>query len=200
MTEPSDPAVDRQEPPAEDALRVLHPNVRKAWVLSGMLTTLVLSSGSGVAEFLWLARQGWYPLPGFVATGIVFAVLLAISFGMPRLWYRAWRYQVREHDVILWHGVLWTVCQSVPRLRIQHVDINRDPIDRMLGLASVTLYTAGSGGEDATIPGLTPDEAETLREELLVRPDAEGQADAEADAPPDEEPPPPPAPAAPGHD
>ena len=54
----------------------------------------------------------------------------------------------------------------VPFVRVQHVDTQRGPIERAAGLSSVVVYTAGSRGADVTIPGLTPERAEALQEQL----------------------------------
>ena len=65
------------------------------------------------------------------------------------------------------YGVVWQVSRSIPRVRVQHVDVRSGPIDRALGLVEVSLHVAGSAGSVLTIPGLAPAEAETLREALL---------------------------------
>jgi hypothetical protein len=48
---------------------------------------------------------------------------------------------------------------------MQLVEVESGPLERAFGLASVTLHTA-SASTDATIPGLTPDEAARLRDRL----------------------------------
>jgi membrane protein YdbS with pleckstrin-like domain len=55
----------------------------------------------------------------------------------------------------------------VARDRIQHIDINSGPMDRRFGLVQVVIHTAGMIGSVAAIPGLTPSEAEFLRQQLL---------------------------------
>ncbi len=168
-----------------DGPQRLHPNIRKAWVLSSLIMSVIIVGGIGFADLAWLSRKvDAYPLPGGVLTGAVGLLMAWITFGMPRLWYRHWSYDVREHDVLICQGVMWQSHKSVPRLRIQHVDVERDPLDRLFGLASVTLYTAGGSGGDAAIPGLTPEVAEHLREELLIRAEhgAAGTPNASANA------------------
>ena len=70
-------------------------------------------------------------------------------------------------------GVLWRARSVIPRVRIQHVDTRTSPLQRWLGLASLVIYTAGTRGADAEIPGLAAEDAERLREELaqLEEPD-----------------------------
>lgn len=85
----------------------------------------------------------------------------------PTLRYRRWRYRIRPHDVHLRYGVVWHVERTVPRRRIQHVDVTAGPLERALDLSSVKLYTAGTREADARIPGLRREVAERLRTELL---------------------------------
>ncbi len=53
----------------------------------------------------------------------------------------------------------------MPYGRLQFVDVDAGPIDRMFGLATVKLNTA-SAATDATIPGLPRAEADRLRDSL----------------------------------
>jgi membrane protein YdbS with pleckstrin-like domain len=62
--------------------------------------------------------------------------------------------------------VITHVRTVVPFVRVQHVDTQRGPVERALGLASVVVYTAGSRQADVTIPGLTPERADALQERL----------------------------------
>lgn len=152
----------------------LDPRVQPQWVIEGLLQTLFLGALAGAADWWWLSESDWWPLPfGFVLGGVAIgSLLLAIFF--PRLEYRRWRFAIRPHDVLMQFGVIWQVRRSMPRSRIQHVDIRSGPIERAFGLVKVTLFTAGSGEADATIPGLTPVDAERLREMLLEEEDGVG--------------------------
>jgi membrane protein YdbS with pleckstrin-like domain len=103
--------------------------------------------------------------PAALAMAIVAALLLG---AWPVARYQAWGYCVRESDVVLRHGVLWKLVSIVPHARIQHVDTRRGPLERALGLASVTIHTAGSVGATLTIPGLDAAHAEQLRDRLAA--------------------------------
>jgi membrane protein YdbS with pleckstrin-like domain len=50
---------------------------------------------------------------------------------------------------------------------MQLVDVQAGPIDRALGLARVQLHTAAAA-TDASIPGLPPDVAAALRDQLAA--------------------------------
>jgi len=80
--------------------------------------------------------------------------------------FERWRYEVQADALYLERGVVTEIETAVPFVRVQHVDTQRGPIARLLGIASVVVYTAGSRGADVTIPGLTPDRADALRNRL----------------------------------
>jgi membrane protein YdbS with pleckstrin-like domain len=65
-------------------------------------------------------------------------------------------------------GVLFRALTVVPYGRMQYVDVNAGPLDRLFRVATVQLHTA-SAATDATIPGLVPAEAARLRDRLTAR-------------------------------
>jgi membrane protein YdbS with pleckstrin-like domain len=90
--------------------------------------------------------------------------LLGAAWLIPWFRYRRWRYEIRERDVFLSHGALFFVLTLVPFDRIQYVETHQGPLDLAFGLMQLAVYTAA--GKAARIPGLSPHEAEALREEL----------------------------------
>jgi membrane protein YdbS with pleckstrin-like domain len=78
---------------------------------------------------------------------------------------RAIGYADRKDDLLVVSGILFRRLVVVPYGRMQQVDVRRGPIERYLGLATVQLHTAAAT-TDATIPGLDPDEAGRLRDQL----------------------------------
>jgi membrane protein YdbS with pleckstrin-like domain len=100
----------------------------------------------------------------FVVAGILIVALLGVGYIVFK--YRAWRFEIRDDDLYLERGVVTRVTTVVPFVRVQHVDTQRGPIERLLGLGSVVVYTAGSRGGDVTIPGLTPERASELQGRL----------------------------------
>ena len=83
--------------------------------------------------------------------------------------YQRWGWALREHDLLISHGVLIHQVVSIPAGRIQHVDVHQGPIERALGLARLQVYTASGGGADGEIPGLARATADALREKLVRR-------------------------------
>lgn len=80
--------------------------------------------------------------------------------------YRSFRfrgYALRTHDLLFREGWLWKSWTVIPFNRIQHLEINQGPIDRLFDLAALQLYTAGGASSDIEIDGLTPQTAADIK-------------------------------------
>ncbi len=157
--QPSDPAAD---PAALTvAERSLHPRVRYLWILiaflSGVAVALVVL---GLHVLLFSIGR---PL---LAAGGIGGLVAIVGIIHALLRYRSWEYEVREDALYLERGVLTRVRTVVPLVRMQHVDTARSPVQRVFGLSSVVVYTAGSRGADVTIPGLAVERGEDLQTRL----------------------------------
>lgn len=133
--------------------------VRIAWAVGTLVSGFVL--GALVAVGLAAFAREWVPVGAAVTLlvgtlGLVFAVFR----------YRRWRFELQDDALYLERGVLTEVRTVVPFVRVQHVDTQRSPVERLLGLSSVVVYTAGSRSADVTVPGLTPDRADELQARL----------------------------------
>lgn len=84
---------------------------------------------------------------------------------------RAIGYAERADDLLVRRGVMFRSLVVVPYGRMQFVDVEAGPLDRALGIARVQLHTA-SPGSDASVPGLVPQQAATLRDRLASRGEA----------------------------
>jgi len=116
----------------------------------------------------------WWLLPFFV-------LYLIFCWTWAKLTYRFWRYQLTEAAFKKEHGVIWKKYVSIPYERIQNIDIRRGILDRVLGLSTLFIQTAGYSatyygrgravgiGAEGYLPGLDRNVAEQLREELIKR-------------------------------
>jgi len=163
MSEPPDSREQLEEAPPTGE-RGVHPAVQLGWMFGRVVNAVFLATMVIFAEAS-LAR--WVPLRPPLFGLFVFMVVLVLGLWHARLLFRSWRWALRHDDVVARYGVVWRVSRSIPRVRVQHVDVSSGPIDRALGLVEVSLHVAGSAGPVLTIPGLAPAEAETLREALL---------------------------------
>ena len=142
----------------------LHPAVQVGWVVGRVINAFVLA---GLATFATSGLARWSAWSPAVLGFLVFVGALLLGLLHARLLFVSWRWALRDDDVYASYGVVWRVTRSIPRVRVQHVDINSGPINRALGLVHVSLHVAGSVGAVLTLPGLAPADAESLREALL---------------------------------
>jgi membrane protein YdbS with pleckstrin-like domain len=156
--------------------RRLDSRVRLYWVASravGAVVVTVLAAvtfrfvggGAGLVDTPGTLPFGFARRTALVATG-VFALVGGSSVVHAVLYYRSWRYEVRGDSLYLTRGVLTRVQTVAPYVRVQHIDARRGPVERILGLSTLVVYTAGSRGADVTVPGLTDDRADELQTAL----------------------------------
>ena len=148
-----------------DGERGVDPGVQIGWMVGRVANALVLGTMTAVAEVSLAPRLPW---PAPLLAALVFTLVLALGLLHARRLFLGWRWALRTDDVVGRFGVVFHVTRSIPRVRVQHVDVVSGPVDRALGLVEVSLHVAGSAGPVLTIPGLRPDEAEDLRVALLA--------------------------------
>lgn len=137
---------------------------RYATLIAGLAFTWVIVPGLAFQVVGW-----WRELPFFVVSlaGVAtLAVCAAATFYCLRL-ARSRNFALREHDLIYRTGVFWRSETVQPLKRVQHVELTRGPLEKRMALASLAVYSAGSGSATFTIPGLEYTDAERLRDYLL---------------------------------
>lgn len=82
------------------------------------------------------------------------------------LTYKGWGYQLRQHDLLVRRGVITREYVAVPLARVQQVDTSSSLFERLLGLTTLVVRTAGTRAARTRIPGLPTEVAIALRDEL----------------------------------
>jgi membrane protein YdbS with pleckstrin-like domain len=80
--------------------------------------------------------------------------------------FRHTRYRVDPQGLLVHRGRLFHSELGVARSRIQHSDVTQGPIQRAYGIATLTIYTAGTEDAQIELAGIAFDEARRLRAEL----------------------------------
>jgi membrane protein YdbS with pleckstrin-like domain len=124
---------------------------------------LVLVPGTVATAALALLLGPVEALAALLLTACLTGLLLVM---VERRW-AAWGYLEREDDLVVRRGVLVRRTTVVPYGRMQFVDVTAGPLDRRLGIATVTLHTAAAA-TDASVPGLLAAEATRLRDRLAA--------------------------------
>jgi len=150
----------------DDTPRALAPRVQLWWRLGFLLNAVVPSAMLGVLSwFAFFVRS----LPhAVVAAALPWLVAILVAIRIPGRRYAAWRYRLTPDALRLDRGVMFRIESVVPYTRIQHVDTEQGPLERLLGLSHVTVHTASGSGSSLTIPGLAPEDGHALREHLAT--------------------------------
>jgi uncharacterized protein len=138
------------------------------WILSDGLTSIVLSAlawfvARPLLEQSW---SSWSPTLEYVLLGICLG-LLALALAAPPLSFVRWRYEFRGDLLLMRYGILFVEERAVPVRRMQHVDLMRGPIERLFGLATLIVFTAGNEGSAFRVPGLPVSRAQELRDRIV---------------------------------
>jgi hypothetical protein len=141
----------------------LDPRVRILWALNSALVGLA-AGAAGAIVCAVLGGPAWLTALS-AAAGVVFAAIGALS--ADALW-RRWRWRALDDALELRHGLVVVRESLVPYRRIQQIDVERGPIERMLELSTLVLRTAAAT-TDAKLPGIPAAHAAGLREVLLAR-------------------------------
>jgi len=115
-----------------------------------------------IKALLYFLRWIWIIIP-----------FLPISFWiLAKLDYHFYRYELRKDGFRKELGIIWKKYVTIPYDKIQNVDIHRGLIARILGLSSLNIQTAGASvhyGSEGSLPGVSCEVAEQLRDELIKR-------------------------------
>lgn len=136
----------------------------RVWRIYGSLQTLIallLGIGVGAINF-FIDNYMWI----YIVDGLVVLLIgYLLIFLFPKVRWTRWKYEVRDQEIELQHGLFVVRRTLVPMVRVQHVDTEQGPILRKYDLASITISTAATSH---TIPALVTAEADELRGRISV--------------------------------
>ena len=137
------------------------------------LSALALPILAGIALYCAGAFFG-----GPEALRIVGLAVIAV-FGLWGLWWilttprrtRALGYALESNHLMARRGIVFRSMSSMPYGRIQYVDVDSGPLERMCGVARLTVRTAGTTTGTMVLFGIPLNVAEELRADLVRRAD-----------------------------
>lgn len=125
------------------------PRAKLLWALQTVSGWAVLLMAVIVWAALDSGHRGWQLL---AALAVLLAGAIAVAV-VPWWRYAVHRWEITAEAVYTRVGWLSQESRVAPISRLQTVDIERGPLERLLGLATVTVTTASSAGA-VTISGL----------------------------------------------
>ena len=162
--------------PARDLFRP-DPVTVRVWLVSLFLFWLCLGAVPSVLVYIFATPCAavWVAV-----TATVFAVPIAVYFPF---YFRTLVYTVGEDGLRIQRGLFWTRDMVIRYGRITSVSIDRGPLERLYGLAHVSIQTAGHGAAseaEGKLVGLSNPQAVQRKLERHLA--AHGAAREEADA------------------
>lgn len=132
-------------------------------VLAGLLQVLIPldpeTTFKEVARFVW-------PIGG-----AVYVIIVVIAVPVSILWIKNLLYRLEDDRIIIFKGILTKTQQNIPYRAITDVLLHRSLVDRMLGIGTIRIQTAGQShtgtGYEGDMPGLL--HWESLHEEIRGR-------------------------------
>jgi putative membrane protein len=144
-------------------------------------------AGESVVRLAWvlvIAFVGTPELSGPAGIGLLVVVWFVIAVGYQLIYYQRFDYQLTEDTLDISSGVVSRRQREIPISRVQNVDISRNVVQRILGLARINLETAGGSSTEASLRYVSTEEAQRLQSEIarLKRGETEGEETPEATA------------------
>lgn len=115
-----------------------------------------------VADQLFLTGTPFYGLPSSVAAVLALLGILVV----PARRYLKLGYALHPTLLQVVRGWLFHSDTLVPLVRVQHIDVTRGPLEKMFGTATLVVHTAGTHNSIVVLPGLAPDKASDIRDEI----------------------------------
>ena len=138
------------------------------WYLAGFVSVLVLSAILfGAAIFVHIRLPDWSGLAWWGASSLA-GLNVLWSLISPPWAYARWGFKMDGELMLTRYGIIFHEERAIPVNRMQHIDLSRGPIERLFGLASLVVFSAGNEGAAFRVPGLAVQRAESLRDEVLA--------------------------------
>ena len=146
--------------PVDGAWQPLPRRALRLFLLRGSLLAFPFGAAALFAAAAAGSPMSWWPVFGGGVAGALFGCWRAV-----RSWqHTAWRLDATGFT--LRRGHLWRSETRVPQSRVQHLDLQRGPLQRRFGLSTLVIHTAGTRHSAVSVGGLDAEDAERLRDVL----------------------------------
>jgi uncharacterized protein len=145
----------------------LEPGQLRVMRIAGAIRGLVLLAF--IAGGAWIAAEAPDPANrtiAWMALALIALVILWLNFVSPPRRFHRWGYARQGDELHVKHGVMTHTETSVSFHRVQHIDVAQGPLEGLCGVTRLVLNTAGTAHSQISLPGLTRETAEALRDEI----------------------------------
>ena len=117
--------------------------------------------------------------PQYTVLTLTAVLIIVVLVGGLRYWF--FRFRIEDDRIFIRQGVLNRTAVDLPFDRVQGINVNRGPLERILGLVTVVIDTPGSVSAEGQLPAVSPAIAERLFARVAAHqgpaPDAAGAAE-----------------------
>lgn len=152
----------------------LDPKVVWYWRLSA-IPRMIPALAMGIVVASVLPRSH-----GRMSSQMTVALIVIAGLGVVALWnvisarlrFRRFGFELAHGLLRVHHGIILRKEKTIPIDRMQHLDVDHGPIERIFGLARLSVFTAGGRAATFQLPGLSRARADSLRAQIVEQRDA----------------------------
>lgn len=148
----------------------LDPNSVRAARLTGLIWLVAIAVPLLIAFVLVALFASLPPIlkPLLFVVWVAQAGIFAFyAFWWPAVRHRHIRYRTDANGFTIRRGVVWRAVTSIPKARVQHIDVVQGPIHGRFGLAKLVIHTAGTQDASVSLSGLPHGRAVGIRDFLI---------------------------------
>ena len=126
-------------------------------------------AGESVVRLAWVVvflAVGSTGVGGTAGLGTMVVAYFVAMLGYQLVYYQRFEYELTEETLDITSGVVSRRDREIPVGRVQNVDISRNVVQRMLGIAQIDLETAGGSSTEASLKYVSLEEARRLQSEI----------------------------------
>jgi membrane protein YdbS with pleckstrin-like domain len=129
----------------------LQPNVRYMYklIVGTLILAVLVIAFSGWMGYIIGREEGGVSggSKGFWIGSLVNLIWLVPSLAIIPGYYQSLRYEIRRDEVIVKAGVITKSVKHVPFRTVTNLKTKQDPLDRLFGLGTLNIQTAGMSGQ-----------------------------------------------------
>lgn len=141
----------------ENGYKKVEDSAKKVWVIDGIIASIILMI---IAYLMYHFAEKYVSYWPFLLAVVVSFLSIFVH---PFIEYEQWGYCITDEKVEFQHGIYYKKKTIIPISRIQHLNIKQGPIQKIFGLATIEIYTAGNSH---SIEAILMSEAEYIVEGL----------------------------------
>ena len=146
----------------------LDSRIRIRWFFRWAIILFPLLAAIFFGVYVLLPEYGFAFATHYETLFLFFTILLIISLVLTdELNYRRYTYLLMPNELIIEKGIVEKIRYIVPYEKMQNVTVSRDIMDRILGLCTLHIDTAGHDGQGSSI--IIPGISENLQLDKKIR-------------------------------